>query len=254
MPIDAKVLAVIPSRWASTRFPGKPLAMIKGKPMIQRVVERAEQAKLVDEVLVATDDERIMSSVSGFGGKAVLTSPDHPTGTDRIAEVIIERECDIVVNVQGDEPLIPPENIDCAIQSLIDEPSAVMSTLMTPIESRQDFNDPNIVKVTVGHQGHALYFSRSPIPYDRDGCKENEARSSYGYKHIGMYAYRKPFLKKLNKLPAGKLEQLEKLEQLRVLENGYSIKTVLAPGDSIGVDSPEDLETVIKILETSTLS
>ncbi len=251
MPTDLKVLAVIPARWASTRFPGKPLALIQDKPMVQWVHERAEQAKLVDEVIVATDDERIFSAVSDFGGRAILTSPDHPTGTDRIAEAIKDLECDIVVNVQGDEPLIPPENIDSAIQCLIDDPSVSMSTLMTPIENLDEFEDSNIVKVVVGKKGHALYFSRSPIPYDRDKKGLVEKQSRLGYKHIGLYAYRKTFLMKLNSLPEGDLEQVEKLEQLRVLENGYSIKVVVAPGTSVGVDCPEDLATVLKILDSS---
>jgi 3-deoxy-manno-octulosonate cytidylyltransferase (CMP-KDO synthetase) len=252
MPTDLKVLAVIPARWASTRFPGKPMVLIKGRPMVQWVYERAKQAKLVDDVLVATDDDRILSAVTGFGGKAILTSPDHPTGTDRIAEAVRDINCDIVVNVQGDEPLIPPENIDCAVQCLLDDPSIPMSTLMTAIDNPDEFKDSNIVKVAVGKNGHALYFSRSPIPHDRDGSRFAGKNGCLGYKHIGLYVYKKTFLMKLNLLPEGDLEQVEKLEQLRVLENGYSIKVVVAPGTSIGVDCPKDLETVLKLIDSST--
>ncbi len=257
MPTDPKVIAVIPARWASTRFPGKPLAIIRGKPMIQWVVEQAGKARSVSAVIVATDDDRIAEAVRGFGGSAVMTSLDHLSGTDRVAEVVESRDCEIVVNVQGDEPLIPPENIDLIVAPLANDETVQVSTLMKKIDSVEALVDPNICKVVVDHRGNALYFSRAPVPFDRDGwtrdLKDGEGvwprdMKVKAYKHIGLYAYRKSFLSGFPHLMPSKLESIEKLEQLRILENGFSIRVVETEMDSIGVDRVEDLTAVEKFL------
>lgn len=251
MPADPKVIAVIPARWASSRFPGKPLALIKGKPMIQRVFEQANKAKSVSEVIVATDDARILEAVNGFGGNAVMTSPDHESGTDRIAEVVRDRKCEIVVNVQGDEPLIPPANIDLIVQSLLEGASESTVTLRILIKSCDELMDRNITKVVVDKSGSALYFSKAPIPWDRDNTIQNSSvypLKPFWYKHIGLYAYRKKFLMEFAGLPESGLEKTEKLEQLRILENGFSIKVVETNLDSIGVDCEADLATIEKCL------
>lgn len=252
MPTKGKVLAVIPARWASSRFPGKPLANILGKPMVQWVSEQAQKASLVTEVVVATDDQRIFDAVFGFGGKAVMTSPDHQSGTDRSAEVAKYSECDIVVNIQGDEPLIAPENIDLVIKPLLTSPDPPVSTLMIAIRNQNEMLDPNICKVVVDSKGRALYFTRAPVPYDRDSwpdgvlsIKDDGVNSEVlGYKHIGLYAYTKSFLLQFSNLKSSRLERLEKLEQLRVLENGYSIQVTETEQNSIGVDRPEDIDAV----------
>ncbi len=250
MPTEPNVIAVIPARWASTRFPGKPLAVIGGKPMIQWVVEQAGRAASVSEVIVATDDDRIMKAVQDFGGSAVMTSMDHLSGTDRVAEVAATRDCDIVVNVQGDEPLIPPENIELVVAPLKEDEALKVSTLRIRIESVEDLVNPDICKVVVDHRGNALYFSRAPIPFDRDGWSKDlmEGEGVWprdmemeSYKHIGLYAYRKSFLMKISRLPASRLEAIEKLEQLRLLENGISIRVLETDKDSMGVDRKEDL-------------
>ena len=257
MPTDEKILAVIPARWASTRFPGKPITDILGKPMVQWVSEQAQKATLINEVIIATDDERIYDAVLDFGGQAVMTSPNHQSGTDRVAEVVRNIECDIVVNVQGDEPLIPSENIDLVIKPLLDSGELLASTLMTAIYSWSEMLDPNICKVVVDNVGRALYFTRAPLPYNRDhGCVDkskvdNQASASanqmiFGYKHIGVYAYRKSFLLKFSNMKTSRLENTEKLEQLRILENGYSIQVVETKQNSIGVDQPNDLDRIIK--------
>jgi len=257
MPTDPKVIAVIPARWSSTRFPGKPLATICGKPMIQWVVEQAVQARSVSDVIVATDDDRIVEAVHKFGGSAVMTASDHLSGTDRVAEVAESRDCDIVVNVQGDEPLIPPENIDLIVAPLVSDITVKVSTLRMRIDSVEDIANPDICKVVVDHRGNALYFSRAPVPFDRDGwtrdLKEGEGvwphdMKVYAYKHIGLYAYRKSFLMEFPRLEASQLEEIEKLEQLRILENGISIRVVETEKDSIGVDREEDLLLVEKLL------
>ena len=255
MPTNGKILAVIPARWASTRFPGKPIADILGKPMIQWVSEQAQKASLITDVVIATDDKRIYDVVLDFGGKAVMTSPSHQSGTDRVAEVARNVECDIVVNVQGDEPLIPSENIDRVIKPLLDSGALSVSTLMTAIHSRSEMLDPNICKVVVDNVGCALYFTRAPIPYNRDyGCMnkskiDNEMGANQmilGYKHIGVYAYKKSFLLKLSNMKTSELENTEKLEQLRILENRYSIQVVETKQNSIAVDHPNDLDKIIK--------
>ncbi|MCA1796384.1 MAG: 3-deoxy-manno-octulosonate cytidylyltransferase [Geobacteraceae bacterium] len=235
------VVAIIPARYASTRFPGKPLADIHGKPMLQHVYERTQQASLVDEVIIATDDERILAAAEKFGARAVLTSSHHETGTDRLAEVAAQlTHADLVVNVQGDEPMIVPEMIDTAIAPLQQQPDISMGTLMACIDSQEDFINPNVVKVVTDQFGLALYFSRSPIPCRRDAgsC----ATQMPGYRHIGLYVYRREFLLRYPQLAPTPLEQAEKLEQLRALEHGYRIHVALTAHSSMGVDTPEDLE------------
>lgn len=251
MSADPKVIAVIPARWGSSRFPGKPLASIKGKPMVQWVFEQASKAKSVSEVIVATDDERILEAVKKFGGIAVMTSPDHESGTDRIAEVARDKNCEVVVNVQGDEPLIPPENIDLIVRPLLEENSISTVTLKILIKSCDELMDRNITKVVVDKSGSALYFSKAPIPWDRDGVDSNvDPLKPFWYKHIGLYAYRKSFLMEFGSLPESGLEKTEKLEQLRILENGFRIKVVETDLDSIGVDCEADLALIEKHLAT----
>ncbi len=255
MPIDSKVIAVIPARWASSRFPGKPLALIKGKPMVQWVFEQACKAKSVSEVIIATDDDRIFKAVNGFGGNVVMTSLDHESGTDRIAEVVRDRECEIVVNVQGDEPLIPPGNIDRIVQPLLEGALESTVTLRILIKTRDELMDRNITKVVVDSSNSALYFSKAPIPWDRDEWGGDSMQNSsfdplkpFWYKHIGLYAYRKKFLMEFGGLPESGLEKIEKLEQLRILESGFKIKVVETNLDSIGVDCEADLAMIEKRL------
>lgn len=239
------VVAVIPARYASTRFPGKPLALIQNKPMIQWVYERTCQAQLVDEVVVATDDQRIADAVCAFGGRVCMTSPDHPTGTDRLAEVAAGLQAELIVNVQGDEPLIDPQMIDAAIAPLRDDAAIEMGTLAAPIATAEDFRNPNIVKVVVDRLGFALYFSRAPIPHDRDAAA---ALPPSARKHIGLYVYRRVFLLRYAALAETELEQLEKLEQLRALEHGARIRVVDTMAGCIGVDTPEDLARIEMLL------
>jgi 3-deoxy-manno-octulosonate cytidylyltransferase (CMP-KDO synthetase) len=253
---ETVVIAVIPARYGSTRFPGKSLVMIKDKPMIQWVYERTKQSRLINRVIVATDDERIRQAVSSFGGEVTMTSPDHSTGTDRIAEVASRLACDIVVNVQGDEPLIRPEMVDQAIQPLLDDASIPMSTLCRKIESDEEAFDPNVVKVVFDKSGFALYFSRAPIPWDRDrwsGKSSWQELTMAGpmYKHIGLYVYRKEFLLQYARMPQTQLETTEKLEQLRALEHGHRIRAVVTLHDSLGVDIPGDLSKILQRLEES---
>lgn len=258
MPTDSRAVAIIPARWASSRFPGKPLAQIQNKPMIQWVVEQAQKASKISEVIVATDDSRILDLVNGFGGKAIMTSADHATGTDRIAEVASGLNCDIVVNVQGDEPLIPPENIDQVVRCLEEESSLNVATLMMAIEDCDEISDPNVVKVAADPSGRALYFSRAPIPFHRDewksGSPEDISKSKGNasrqiFKHIGLYAYKRSFLMELSRMQATPLEQLEKLEQLRILERGFPVQVEITDRISVGVDQVEDLEKVERLLE-----
>jgi len=248
------VIALIPARYGSTRFPGKSLAMIKGKPMIQRVYERARQSRLIARIVVATDDERILRTVTAFGGEAIMTSLGHTTGTDRIAEVAGKLDCSLVVNVQGDEPLIHPEMIDQAVTPLVGDPSIPMSTVCKRIENREEAFDPNVVKVVFDSKGFALYFSRAPIPWDRDRWTGKDPFRDFPlspllYKHIGLYVYRRDFLLQYSKMPQTVLETTEKLEQLRALEAGYRIKTVVTKHESFGVDIPEDLGRIMQRLE-----
>lgn len=248
------VVAVIPARYGSTRFPGKPLALIKGKPLIQWVYERTRLSRLVDGVIVATDDERIEKAVREFGGDVVMTSKDHPTGTDRIAEAARNIVCDIVVNVQGDEPLIHPEMIDSAVSPLISDPTIQMGTLCRKIEDPKEAFDPNVVKVVFDENGFALYFSRAPIPWDRDAWKGKRALTELWltgtmYKHIGLYVYQRRFLIEYAGMNQTALEHIEKLEQLRALEKGFKIKVVETLHESFGVDIPDDLGKIEKFIE-----
>lgn len=239
-----KVLCVIPARYASTRLPGKPLSMIAGKPMIQHVYERACQAQLPDEVVVATDNELVEKAVLDFGGKAVMTSPDHPSGTDRLAEVaLMYPDVDVIVNVQGDEPMIPPEVIDRLAEAFNGDADLNMAT-MKVVMDEEDYENPAAVKVVTDQQGYALYFSRSLIPYPR-----NKPEGFKVFKHVGIYAYRRSFLLKYAALAPTPLEKAESLEQLRALENGYKIKVLESDFQGIGVDTPEDLAAVNALFE-----
>lgn len=241
-----RILCVIPARYASTRLPGKPLAVIAGKPMIQHVYERASKALRPEMVLVATDSRLVYDAVVAFGGQAMLTSPDHPTGTDRLAEVAQSYpDADIIINVQGDEPLIDPNIIDDLAGAFDNDPGLNMATLMTLMDE-DEYHNPSAVKVLTDLNGYALYFSRSLIPYPR--VKHDQYNV---YKHIGIYAYRRNFLLKYAKLPPTPHERAESLEQLRALEHGYRIKVLKTGFKSIGVDTPEDLERVNKLLENN---
>jgi 3-deoxy-manno-octulosonate cytidylyltransferase (CMP-KDO synthetase) len=254
-------VAVIPARYASTRFPGKPLAEIAGRPMIEHVYRRAADARGVDAVVVATDDQRVVDAVERFGGVARMTAASHHTGTDRIAEVARELHCSIIVNVQGDEPLVDSSSIAQMVDALQADPTLEMTTLRTPIRREDDYASPHVVKVVVDANDNALYFSRAPIPYRREGPPSAFAHSATAdkeggrpvtYKHLGLYAYRRDFLLRLAALPQTALEQTESLEQLRALEHGYRIRAVETRHDSIGVDTPEDLERVRQTLMATT--
>ncbi len=251
-----KITAIIPARFASTRFAGKPLADILGKPMVQQVYERTARASLVSEVIVATDDERIAAAVRSFGGQVVMTASTHETGTDRLAEVVSRLDSDIIVNVQGDEPLIEPAMIDEAIKPLTMDGSVQMATLKSRIRTLHDFLSPNVVKVVTDGAGFALYFSRSPLPNFRDKWNDlKDEKFAAGkllcYKHVGLYVYRRDFLLQYARMTPTPLELAEKLEQLRVLENGFRIRVVETEFDSIGVDTPADLEKVVERLKKS---
>lgn len=238
-----KVLCVIPARYSSTRLPGKPLADIAGKPMIQHVYERASKATRPEMVLVATDHQLVYDAVAAFGGKVMLTSPEHPTGTDRLAEVAqAYPDIDIIVNVQGDEPLIEPQIIDDLAGAFDNDDNLSMATLMTLMDE-SEYNNSSAVKVVTDLNGYAMYFSRSLIPFPRVKSEGFEV-----YKHIGIYAYRRDFLLKYAKLQPTPLEVSESLEQLRALEHGYRIKVLKTDFKSIGVDTPEDLELINKLL------
>jgi 3-deoxy-manno-octulosonate cytidylyltransferase (CMP-KDO synthetase) len=252
-----KVVAIIPARYGSTRFEGKPLADILGKPMIQWVYEGVHQSKLIEDVIVATDDQRILEAVQSFGGKGVMTSPDHSTGTDRVAEAARKLRAEIIVNVQGDEPLIKGPIIDKGIRPLLADDTLPMSTLMTRIEEVKDWLNPHIVKVATDQKGFALYFSRSPIPFPRDLHIDRLESNPFGtkrplpkrvFKHIGIYVYRQKFLQQFSKMKPTPLEKLEKLEQLRALENGYRIKVTVVNYEPICVDIPEDIQKVVTFL------
>jgi len=252
-----KATAIIPARYASTRFPGKPLALIKGVPMIQHVCHQVAKAETVDKVIVATDDERIVAKVRAFGGEAVMTRADHPTGTDRLAEVCERLEADLIVNVQGDEPLIDPRMIDQAVQPLLDNPKLKMGTLAGRIDQIDDFFSPNVVKVVRAANGLALYFSRAPIPWPRDLSREELAEQLDRlalYRHIGLYVYRRDFLLAYPQLPQTPLETLESLEQLRALESGIDLYVAETDYSCHGVDTPEDLERVSRLMSEENLS
>jgi 3-deoxy-manno-octulosonate cytidylyltransferase (CMP-KDO synthetase) len=231
-----RTAAIIPARYGSTRFPGKVLAMLCGKPMIQWVYEKAA-ASIADEVIVATDEPLVIKAVNGFGGKALMTSANHPSGTDRICEAVQQLDCELIINVQGDEPLIPTSVINELIAMMQAGPAFEMGTVAVPRPRYEIGDDPNRVKVVFDRNLNALYFSRSAIPYLREGG--NDAQT---YLHWGIYAYRRDILERFVKLPEGILEQCEKLEQLRALENGIKIQVLLSNLESIGVDTPADLE------------
>jgi 3-deoxy-manno-octulosonate cytidylyltransferase (CMP-KDO synthetase) len=241
-------LAVIPARYGSTRFPGKPLISIGGKTMIERVWERARQAKLVSKVVVATDDERILSAVRAFGGEAVLTRSDHRSGTERVAEVAaVHPDAEILANVQGDLPLIDPAAIDTAIEALREDESVSMATLAVPISNPADIMDPNIVKTVLDFDGNALYFSRAPIPWVRDRGGPVHAKH---LKHLGLYVFRREALLEFATFPQGDLERIEQLEQLRWLENGNRIRVAEIEHESVEVDTPEDVKRVEQMLSS----
>ena len=243
-----RILGIIPARYASTRFPGKPLALIAGKPLIERVVERCRQAKSLHEIIVATDDTRIAEAARKFC-RVEMTRADHPSGSDRIAEVASRCDCDAVVNIQGDEPLIEPAVIDAVANALA---QAEMSTAATLIRAVAEYDNPNVVKVVVNAAGRALYFSRRTIPYLREAASRsaNEQLAAFPFlKHLGIYGYRRETLLRLVQFPMSPLEQAEKLEQLRALENGLQIAVVKVDYDSVGVDMPEDVARVERLLK-----
>lgn len=237
-----EITAIIPARYSSSRLPGKPLKNICGKTMVLRVYEQVKKVILIDEVIVATDDQRIFNEVKNFNGNVIMTSKDHKTGTDRLAEVASEIDSDIIVNVQGDEPLIKPSVIKSAIEPLLLDSSLKMSTLKHLIKDEKEIDNPNVVKIITDKNNNAVYFSRSKIPFARNNQKFNY------YKHIGLYVYRRDFLLKYSKMKSTPLELQESLEQLRVIENGYKIKVIETEYDSIGVDTEEELNKVRNIL------
>lgn len=246
-----KFIAIIPARYASTRFPGKPLADMGGKPMIQRVYEQVKRA--VHDVWVATDDSRIFETVKAFGGKAVMTSTDHRSGTDRIQEAYskIGDDFDVVINVQGDEPFIQPEQIE-SLKECFDSKDVELATLVKPFKKEDGFDvlfNPNSPKVVINKKNEAIYFSRSIVPYIRDAHHTEWLDKHMFYKHIGMYAYRVDVLKEITQLPQSSLEKAESLEQLRWIENGYRIRVGYTDVETIGIDTPEDMERAIKLLK-----
>ena len=243
--------AVIPARYASTRYPGKPLAMLGGKTVIERVYQQVR--KVVDEVYIATDDERIAQAVNDFGGRAVMTSPNHQSGTDRIEEVVekVPVEADVIINVQGDEPFIQPSQIETLCR-LFDDPQTQIATLGKPFDTMDAVVNPNSPKVICDLQGYAMYFSRSVIPYIR-GKEQAEWLQSFPYlKHLGLYAYRREVLRKVTMLPQSPLEKAESLEQLRWLQNGYRIKVGTTDVETVGIDTPDDLKRAEAWLANST--
>jgi 3-deoxy-manno-octulosonate cytidylyltransferase (CMP-KDO synthetase) len=243
------VVAILPARYASTRFPGKPLADILGQTMIERVYRRTASARLVQRVLVATDDERIAVAVRAFGGEVVMTRADHETGTDRLAEVAATLDAQLIVNVQGDEPLIDPAMIDEAIAPLLADGTIAMGTLMAPLHTAEELFNPNVVKVVTDRRGFALYFSRAPIPWQRDAPTQLAVAAAPALgRHVGLYVYRRDFLLRYADLAPTPLEQVEKLEQLRVLEQGERIYVARTTCVSLGVDTPEDLDRVRQLL------
>jgi 3-deoxy-manno-octulosonate cytidylyltransferase (CMP-KDO synthetase) len=243
---ESSVLAVIPARFHSTRLPGKILADIAGKPMIEHVYRRAAAASRVHAVIVATDDERIAGAVTGFGGAALMTRADHASGTDRIAETVAQFPAGIIVNVQGDEPLIEPDTINAAVEPLLADTTVEMSTLSRPFTSTEEFLGSNVVKVVTNSAGDALYFSRAPIPYSRAGGLPLAARA-----HVGLYVYRRETLLKLAAMPAAALERAESLEQLRALAHGIRIRVVETTHAAPGVDTAEDLERARQLMLAS---
>ncbi|MBI5207421.1 MAG: 3-deoxy-manno-octulosonate cytidylyltransferase [Candidatus Firestonebacteria bacterium] len=252
-----KIIGVIPARYNSSRLPGKPMADINGKPMIQHVFERVKKSSLIKDVYIATDDVRIFKCALRFGGKVILTSKSHQSGTDRVAEAAEKIKADIIVNIQGDEPLIMPEMIDQAVKPFLEDNEINMSTLVKKITRTEELFNPNTAKVILDKDNNAIYFSRSPIPFVRDIEKFNITNFKKSgmlkkfvfYKHIGLYVYTKKFLLKIVNLPMSNYEKIEKLEQLRVLENGYKIKAVETTYDTLGVDTQFELNKVRNIMK-----
>lgn len=242
------IVVVIPARYGSQRLPGKPLVLLAGQPMIQRVYERAKRATRPGRVIVATDDERIVQAVHSFGGEARMTRSDHRTGTERIAEVASHVEGDVFINVQGDEPLLDPDAVDAAVDALLEEPPASIATVATPIKTPADIMDPNVVKTVLDFDNNGLYFSRAPIPWVRDTGSKVQARH---LKHLGLYVFQRDALLEYPTLPQGNLERLEQLEQLRWLENGWKIRVAEVVHDAISVDVAEDVARVEKLLQES---
>lgn len=240
-----EVVVVIPARYGSTRLPGKPLILISGKTMIQRVYERARLYEQASRVIVATDDERIVKAVEEFGGEARMTRADHRTGTERVAEVAAREKGDVFVNVQGDEPLLDPAAVDTAVSALLEGPVASIATVATPIKTPADIMDPNVVKTVLDFESNGLYFSRAPIPWVRDSASKIQVRH---LKHLGLYAFQREALLEYPTLPQGELERIEQLEQLRWLENGWKIRVAEVEHDAVSVDVPEDVARVEKLL------
>lgn len=243
------VIGVIPARYQSTRFAGKVLADIMGKPMLQHVWERAKQSRMLDDLIIACDDEIILKAANKFGAKAIMTSREHSCGTDRISEVVNPLDVKVVINIQGDEPLIHPMMIDSIARALLEDPSVNMATISKKIDDSIQVFDPNVVKVVVDKNNFALYFSRAPIPFLSPNAEIEQV--TY-YKHIGLYGYTKDFLFTYKNLPASSLEKTEKLEQLRVLSEGFKIKVIETTFETVGVDTPEDLEKVKERLQKGT--
>ena len=241
----SKVVIVIPARYGSIRLPGKPLVSLAGKAMIERVYERAKHAKTAGRVIVATDDQRIVKAVEGFGGEARMTRTDHRTGTERIAEVAAHTEGEVFVNVQGDEPLLDPAAVDTAVNALLEEPAAAIATVAVPIRIPGDIMDPNVVKAVLDFDDNALYFSRAPIPWVRDTGMKTHARH---LKHLGLYVFQREALLEYPTLPQGELERIEQLEQLRWMENGWKIRVAEVEHDAVSVDVPEDVKRVEELL------
>lgn len=249
---NPKVVAIIPARYASVRFPGKVIALLADKPVVVHTYERTARSSVVSETIIATDDERVAEAVAPYGVNVVMTRADHPTGCDRIAEVAASLDADIIVNVQADEPLIDPALIDAAVQPMFDDPELPMSTARHAIHDPALISDPNCVKVVCDTNRRALYFSRSPIPFLRDAEHDPLSDAIY-WQHIGLYVFRRTFLLKYASMAPTPLERYENLEQLRVLEHGYGMAVVDAEEPSIGVDTPEDLERAQKALEAQSL-
>jgi 3-deoxy-manno-octulosonate cytidylyltransferase (CMP-KDO synthetase) len=259
-----RVVAIIPARYSSTRFPAKVIAPILGKPMIQRVWERTRMAMAIDQVAIATDDPRVGDVVAGFGGHVIMTNPDHMSGTERVAEAAGRIEADVIVNVQGDEPIINPESLLLVVGPFLQDEVVAMTSLRHPIASYDEFVDPNVVKVVCDHLDNAIYFSRHPIPYYRDSEAKLQKWRLTGerppdldpvpMKHIGVYAYRSEFLQAVARFHRTELENAEKLEQLRVLAWGFKIRMITTPHDAISVDVPEDVAKVEKIMKEKGLS
>jgi 3-deoxy-manno-octulosonate cytidylyltransferase (CMP-KDO synthetase) len=249
--VPSKILAVIPARYASSRFPGKALATLDSRSVLEHVYARATMSRYLGTVIIATDDRRIYNEARRFGARVQMTREDHLSGTDRVAEVASSFEdAELVVNIQGDEPLIDPTAIDTALLPLLEERAIPMGTLRKRIEDPREIADPNVVKVVTDRFENAIYFSRSTIPYLRDGGSPTHPNVPY-FKHIGLYVYRRDFLLRYSAMPVGPLETAERLEQLRAIENGFKIRVVETDYESLGVDTPEDLERIRALFRTA---